>query len=862
MPYPFRALALLLSACVLTVAAEQSPWSDQSQPTATRARQLLGAMTLEEKSALLYGYGSKVEGHQQWQVYVKGNPRLGIPAMTQGDAPSGIMIGSTAVTQMPASVALAATFSRPLALAYGDVIGRETRDLGYGVIHGPNVDVLRDPRHGRAHESFGEDPVLVSAMASAYVQGVQRHQVLADAKHFAVNTVEKDRLTVDARIDPRTLNELYLAPFQDVVQDGKVAMVMCAYNKINGVHACDDRDLIEKLLRTQWGFNGIVRTDAGASHTLDSLRIGVDQEFRVESQFGQRLIAAVRSNDFPESAVDRAVLRILETMMRYGIFDHPPQRIATDVQAHAVQAQQVAERSIVLLKNSHDLLPLALGIGTLAVIGASAADTRTGGGPANPAVQGKDTLLQALRDKLPATRILFEPGTDSVSAVSVAPGYPPVPAAMLQTEGQGMPGIQAIYRTTGNQTLKRIDACLCFTPSRGFEDFALSSVSRYQLPPANVRSVHWQGRLRITADGDYGVDLVGGGVARLQIDGNTVLTLDSSRPDSRVQRSIALTAGLHRIELEHQPLAAGSHLKVGLLAPVDVLDARMQAAVEAARQADVVIVLARDLASEANDRPSLDLPNDQNRLIKAVAAANPRTVVVLTTGSAVTLPWQGQVPALIEAWYGGTRAGAAIARVLFGEVNPSGRLPVSFPVCDADLATSALSSFPGVNAVARYPEGLATGYRHHNRDAAPAAAYPFGYGLSYTRFEYADLTLSNTQFEVAKPAVDGTFKGLKALQVRFTVTNTGPRAGTVVPQLYLRHPLQAQVPTPLLKAFDSLYLEPGEHREVAFELDQRAFSTFDQNQRRWQVLAGSYTVQVGDSSREILLTGDVSARLE
>lgn len=862
MPSPFRALAFLLSACALPVAAAQSPWLDPSHSPTTRARQLLGAMTLEEKSALLYGYGSKVEGNQQWQVYVEGNPRLGIPAMTQGDTPSGIMIGSTAVTQMPASVALAATFSRPLALAYGEVIGGETRDLGYGVIHGPNVDVLRDPRHGRAHESFGEDPVLVSAMATAYVQGVQRHQVLADAKHFAVNTVEKDRLTVDARIDRRTLNELYLAPFQDVVQDGKVAMVMCAYNKINGVHACDDRDLIEKLLRTQWGFNGIVRTDAGASHSMDSLRIGVDQEFRVESQFGQRLIAAVRSGQFPESAVDRAVLRILETMMRYGIFDHPPQRTATDLRAHAVQAQQVAERSIVLLKNSHDLLPLASDIGTLAVIGASAADTRTAGGPANPAVEGKDTLLQALRDRLPSTRIVFEPGTDAVSAVSVAPGYPPLPTAMLQADTQGTPGIQTIYRTTDKQTLKRIDACLCFTPSRGFEDFALSSVSRYQLPPANVRSVQWQGWLRISADGDYGVDLVGAGQARLQIDGETVLKLDSTRSDGRVQRSIALSAGLHRIALEHQPLATGSHLKVGLLAPDSVLDSSMQAAVEAARQADVVIVLARDLASEANDRPSLDLPNDQNRLIKAVASANPRTVVVLTTGSAVTLPWQAQVPAVLEAWYGGTRAGAAIARVLLGEINPSGRLPVSFPVRDADLATSALSSFPGINAVARYPEGLATGYRHHNRDTAPAAAYPFGFGLSYTRFAYADLTLSAPRFEIAKPAADGTFKGLKALQVRFTVTNTGPRAGTVVPQLYLRHPLSAHLPTPLLKAFDSLYLQPGERREVAFELDQRAFSTFDPDQQRWQVLPGRYAVQVGDSSREILLTATVSARLE
>lgn len=813
-----------------------------------RAKALLAAMTVEEKSALLYGYGSKVVEGQQWQVYVKGIPRLGIPDMTQGDAPSGLMIGSRQVTQMPASVALAATFSPAVAQAYGEVIGSETRALGYGVIHGPNVDVLRDPRHGRAHESFGEDPVLVSAMATAYVRGVQHHQVLADAKHFAVNTVEQDRLQMDARIDLRTLNELYLAPFQDVVEDGDVAMVMCAYNKINGVHACDDRGLIHDLLRQRWGFTGIVRTDAGAHHGLESLRNGVDQEFRVADQYGDRLLAAIKAGNFAEAPVDEAVLHILETMMRHGIFDNPPARTVADLNADAVKAQDVAERSIVLLKNSQGLLPLSPGIGSLALIGASADDTLTAGGPANPAPAGKDTVLQALRQRLPATRITYAPGTDAVSPASLAPGFAPLPRAMLTH-------LQARYDTG----VQQVDGCLCFTPMRGFQDMALSSVAHYQWPPEHARSVTWQGQLQVSQAGDYGLDLVGQGRARWQLDGQVVLALDATQPGSRVQRHIYLSTGAHRLQVTYDKAGSEGQLKVGLQPPPGVLDARMAAAVEAARQADVAVVIARDLASEANDRPGLSLPNDQDRLIAAVAAANPRTVVVLTTGSAVTLPWQTQVPALLEAWYGGTRGGAAIASVLVGEVNPGGRLPVSFPASEKDLATSPLTSFPGVNAVALYPEGLATGYRHHTRSGAPAAAYPFGFGLSYSRFTYRALHLGTDHFTVGTPAADGTFKGVPALQATVTVQNAGNRAGTVVAQLYLEFPLAAQVPAPLLKAFDSVYLQPGESRVVTFNLDQRAFSTYDPQRRAWQVVPGRYRIKVGDNAVELPLSLPVRA---
>lgn len=321
----FRRIALGLTACLAlglhwaggVAIADEWPWLDRSRAAGERARLMVGQMTLEEKSALLYGYGTREIGGEKWQVYVRGNARLGIPDMVQGDLPAGIWQGSNDVTQLPASIALGATFSREAARSYGHLLGRETRALGYGVIHGPNVDVQRDPRHGRAHETFGEDPWLTSAIGTQYVLGVQENAVMADAKHFAVNTVEQDRRSTDARLSRKVLEELYLFPFQDVIEDAHVAMVMCAYTQINGVHACNDETLLQDVLRKRLGFEGIVRTDAGAEHSLRSLSLGVDQEFRSEKYYGKDLIAAVTKGDFPERDVDAAVVRILTAMIRY-----------------------------------------------------------------------------------------------------------------------------------------------------------------------------------------------------------------------------------------------------------------------------------------------------------------------------------------------------------------------------------------------------------------------------------------------------------------------------------------------------------------------------------------------------------------
>lgn len=851
------ALALLLSACggggdkpgdanerAFALASRQA--ADATSPADARAQALVDAMTLEEKSGLLYGYGTKTVDGQVWQVHVKGIPRLGIPDMTQGDTPAGIWQGSSAVTQMPNSAALAATFSREIARAYGDTLGAETRALGYGVLHGPNADVLRDPRHGRAHESFGEDPYLVGQTASEYVKGVQTHAVMADAKHFAVNTAEKDRQVVDSRIDPRTLHELYIAPFQDVVQDARVGMVMCAYTKINGTHACDHADLLNGLLRQRWGFEGIVRTDAFAVHSLNSLQGGVDQEFRSASQFGQVLIDAVRAGTFPESAVDTAVKRILRTMMVYGIFDNPPQRTGADLAAGAATAQRVAENAIVLLRNQGDLLPLdARRTERIAVIGSSADSTLTAGGPANPAPQGKDTILQAIKARVPGASVTHASGVDPIYAIAVAPGHPQLPSGALTADNGARGATASYFAADGSLLASRADICLCYTPANMFS----GTVTAKQDPPAGTAKVVWTASLAVEAAGSYGIDLATNGTASLYLDGQLIVASQGSASLAPAATELDLPEGTHLLRVEYAINAAASpQLKVGWKAPAGTYDANIRAAASAASRADVAIVVVRDLESEGSDRPSLTLPNDQDRLIEAVAHANRRTIVVLTTGSAVTMPWKRLTPAVLEAWYGGTRGGTAVARVLFGDVNPSGRLPISFPKADRDLPTYAPEQFPGVDRVMNFSEGLNIGYRHFNRPGAPRAEYPFGYGLSYTTFAYSGLVLDRHAFAAGSAGADGTFKGQRAVTASFMVRNTGRRAGAVAPQVYLDFPRVAGEPTPLLKGYDKVHLQPGESRRVTATLDQRAFSAYDGAAGRWAVRPGIYRVVVGDSS--------------
>jgi beta-glucosidase len=841
--------AALLSAAS-PASADDRPWLNTALSPEIRADLLVKEMTLAEKSGVLYGYGTRVVGDQTWQVYVKGIERLGVPDMVQGDSPTGIYQGTNVATQMPASVALGATFSRQDAYTYGDVLGAEFRATGYGVVHGPNIDVQRDPRHGRAFETYGEDPYLTGALATEYVKGVQSNDIIADAKHYAVNTQETNRQTVDVQIDKRTLHELYLAPFRDVVQDGDVGMLMCAYNKINTVYACDNEYLMQQVLRDRWGFDGIVRTDAGASHQMESLLIGLDQEFRSASQFGQKLIDAVRAGTLAESAVDDTVRRIFRTMIEHGIFDNPPQRTGADLATSAQKAQQLAESSAVLLRNERKTLPFDAGrTDRIAVIGTNVNDTLTGGGPSNPAPQGKDTILQAIKARVPGATVDYQPGVDPVYSIAVLNGYPQIPSGALTTTGGALGATGTYTRADGSLVSTRTDGCLCSAPASSF----MSTIIGQQTMPSGTAAAVWTSRLTADKAGTYSFDVAAAGNAKLYLDGKLVIDATDTIAVPKAA-SLHLKKGAHDIKVGFTPSGASAQLKVGWKPPAGAQDANIKAAVEAARKADVAVVSVRDLESEGSDRPSLTLPNDQDRLIAAVAAANPRTVVVVNTGAAITMPWNGSVGAILQTWYGGTRGGSAIARLLFGDVNPSGRLPVSFPKQENDLPTYTIEQFPGVNLVAKYSEGLSTGYRYYNAPKTPDALYPFGYGLSYTTFNYSNLKIDRTTFRAGTAGADGTLRGQYGLTATFKVKNTGRVAGSVIPQIYVEYPKAAGEPAPLLKGFEKVQLQPGESRTVTVALDQRAFSIFDAAADVWVVPTGNYKLHVGDSSTDYRLS--------
>jgi len=832
--------------------ADERPWLDRSRAAGERARLMVGQMTLEEKSALLYGYGTREIGGERWQVYVKGNQRLGIPDMVQGDSPAGIWQGSNDVTQLPASSALAATFSREAARSYGRLLGRETRALGYGVIHGPNVDVQRDPRHGRAHETFGEDPWLTSAIGTQYVLGVQENAVMADAKHFAVNTVEQDRRSTDARLSRKVLEELYLFPFQDVIEDADVAMVMCAYTRINGVHACNDENLLQDVLRKRLAFDGIVRTDAGAEHSLRSLSLGVDQEFRSEKHYGKVLIAAVTKGDFPEQDVDAAVVRILTAMIKYGIFDDPPRRVGADLAASGRQAQGIAEQSIVLLKNDRGILPLDQSTRSVAVIGAAAVDQRIHGGPTNPSPAGKISFLDAIKARLPDARIIFKAGVDPILGISAAKGLPQLPSGALRAPDDTRGAQGTYFDSDGKQIESRVDFCLCVSQGSQFS----STVTTSQAAPKAAASAVWRAKLLADVAGHYQFDAVADAAVTLSIDGIRVLSKDKG--PAVADGNLDLAAGPHDIEVH---LAGEGNFKLGWNPPAPSIDADIADAVTAASAADVAIVVARDLESEELDRPTLTLPNDQDRLIQAVLHANPRTIVVLATGSAVTMPWLDNAPAVVEAWYGGTRGAAALAAVLFGDVNPSGRLPITFPKGDDDLPTAERAQFPGVDRVTLYREGLRTGYRYFNGVNAPQPLFPFGYGLSYTTFAFSDIVADRADFGIGDPGKDATFKGRQAVSVSVKVTNTGRVRGTAVPQLYIAYPEASGEPAALLRGFDKIELAPGETKAVTFVLDQRAFSNFSERRNCWVVDEGVYNISIGASSADRPLSLEVEAKV-
>ncbi|HEY5071276.1 MAG TPA: glycoside hydrolase family 3 C-terminal domain-containing protein [Caulobacteraceae bacterium] len=820
---------------------------DPARPLEARVEDLLGRLTLEEKVSLMAGSSS---------FTLAPIDRLGIPPVRVTDGPTGVRSNEgEAATVFPVGVAMAATWNPELVREVGAAIAREALALDDHVVLAPTINIVRTPLWGRNFETYSEDPFLAGTLGAASIEGLQSEGVGASLKHYAVNNQEVGRMTVSAELDERTLREIYLAGFELAVKRARPWTVMASYNRINGTYATENARLLTDILKQEWGFDGVVVSDWGAVHsTADAANAGCDLEMPGPALwFGERLVAAVRAGEVPRWRIDESARRMLRLILRTGVLDgRPARRGELRSRRHREIAARAAEEAVVLLKNVGELLPLdAKALRSLAVIGPNAAARRIQGGGSSQVRAGRQTsILQAIGELVGgACEVLHGEGGDNEPVPPTAR-----PALFSPDEARSEQGLTCEY--FADRGFSR--APYRSRPERQIGKL-VSTVSATGMGEG-LGALRWSGWFWPQRDGRHEFSLRAPGEARLVLDGEVLI--DAATPGRADTMDVAGQTAVRKIAAVRLAGRKGYPITIEYVRPPDTAELRWEfigvglrqptgsvaeAAALAAGADAAIVVIGASSASEAEgyDRDSLDLPGDQNALVEAVLAANPRTVVVMTNGAPYALPWIDHAPAVVEAWLGGEEGPDAVARILFGKAEPSGRLPVSFPRRIEDSPAHAY--YPG-GAEAYYGEGLFVGYRHFDR-AAEAPMFPFGFGLSYTRFVYSDVAAS----EEARAG--------DHVEVSFTLTNVGQRSGKETAQLYVR-PRGPSLERPVkeLKGFIKVALGPGEDRRITLTLDARAFSFYDPAKKTWVAEPGAYDLLIGASAADIELQATV--RLE
>jgi len=715
-------------------------WSDASLSPDARADLVIKELTLEEKISLLHGQGfsfnatgpTESNGGAGWSVSI---PRLGIPAIQMADSAYGVTRGAASgrySTALPNNLAAASSWDPQAAFEYGALIGRELRQEGYGMSLGGGVNLAREPRNGRTFEYQGEDPLLAGTLVGNFVKGVQSQHVIGDLKHYAINDQESGRNAVNANIDKRSMRETDLRAFEIALRISDAGAFMCSYNRVNGDYACENSYLLTDVLKKDFHFPGFVLSDWGGTHsTAKASHAGLDQEQPGKNFFSDELLKAVQSGEVSQDEVNQHVHRILRTIFAVGLFDNPILKQVPDVEGGYVVAQRLAEKSIVLLKNERQVLPL---------------------------------------------------------------------------DGAGLHSV-----------------------------------------------------VLIGGHADIGV-LTGGGSAQVDAPGGSVVPPPPAQPGANPMANF----GRRQVWLPSSPLRAlAAKLPSSKVTYVSGNDLAVVAS--AAKAADIAIVFGYQHESEGMDLKSLDLSEEQNKLIETVAAANPKTIVVLETGSPATMPWIDKVAGVVEAWYPGIRGAEALANLLTGEVNPSGKLAITFPKSDADLPHPTLVLPPPASQPQRpapgadisgfmammakglppfetyYDEKLKVGYKWYDAEKK-TVLFPFGFGLSYTTYAYSALSV----------------KGGEGLEVSFTVRNTGKNAGTEIAEVYASLPDKAGEPPKRLVGWARVELAPGEAKQVSISVAHDRLTIYDEAADDWKLVPGSYTVMAGGSSQDLPLQQKVN----
>ncbi|WP_462409497.1 beta-glucosidase H [Neobacillus sp. Marseille-QA0830] len=858
-------LTIIVSSLSPVSAQPNRPWMNTSLTAEARRDLLLKEMTLEEKVSFVTG-----NMNNNYGFYNAPLERLGIPALQMADGPAGVRVANPNIqgkksTALPAPLSLAATWDVNAAKTYGDLIGNEAFNTTHNVLLGPGLDIARFPWGARNFESLGEDPLLQSRIGTAYVQGVQQHPVIATGKHYLLNNQETNRFTINSKASERTIQEIYARPFGDIIKNADMGSVMCSFNKVNGTFACENGPLLTDILRKQFNFQGFVMSDYGANKsTAASALAGLDLETPGDpiGLWGDKLLAAVRDGKVTEQRINEMAGRTLLQMFRKKLFDQPVQNNQIPARAHGETARKLAEQGMVLLKNRNSALPLdRKKVKTIAVIGPDA-DNASAAGGGSSLVNPTYTVspLEGIRNKVGQNvTVTYSPGSDPISAGDILPGPSAVPSSLLTSTDGTKTGLNAEYWTNinfeGNPSLVRVDPQVNL--NLGFYNYGGFNAQSPKLPSTptdfnNKMSARWTGNLTPPGTGNYTLSLTSLGSGKLYV--NDQLFIENNNPNlTTTTKKMQLTSGQkYKIRIEYStgepsPGAQdfGGMVRFGWVPPAGAIDPAMRKAVDLASKSDVAVIVTRTYESEGYVDPShLDLPNNQEQLIKEVAKVNRKTIVVQMSGRPVQMNrWQNDVSGIIQAWFAGQEQGNAVANVLFGDVNPSGKLPVTFPVDEKSTPVSNPAQFPGVNGESQYSEGVFVGYKGYARNKIKPA-YPFGFGLSYTTFGYRNLK--------------ATAKG-DNVQVSLNLRNTGKRTGSEVIQVYAgKLPAKVETPIKQLAGFAKVNLAPGKQQRVTITLDPKALSYWDETTHKWVMPTGKVPIYVGSSSEDIRLSGNVT----
>lgn len=833
----FACVAIVVCFCLIALAPAIGQTASDKATIDQQVEKILGQMTLEEK----LDYISGLEGPKGHNMYVRAVPRVGLPGFKMSDGPLGVRTWGPSMGY-PAGISMAATWDTALEHEVGVEMARDARARGVDFILGPGVNIHRAPMCGRNFEYFGEDPYLASRMAVAVIEGIQSEGVSATIKHFVANNQEYDRHNVSSDMDQRTLREIYLPSFEAAVKEAHVGAIMDSYNLVNGVHMTQNATMMIDLVKKEWDFPGMIMSDWDATYDgVAAANAGLDLEMPY-GKFMTRanLMPAIQDGRLSVAKVDDKVRRILRTAIRFGFIERAEETPAESLMNEEGRkvALEGALGGMVLLKNN-GILPLDPSkLKSLAVVGPRAwPGVPAGGGSSHVDPLISVSFLEGISQRLlgSGVKVLYAPGEPKASDIYSTTAF------STSTDGKN-PGLWGEYfddpNLEGTPALTRTDEHI---------DFNWGHAGYRPGGPVAGFSARWTGYYIPSVSGEHTFYAGGHNGFRLYVDDKPVMDQWTVEDTGLQLAKLNLEAGKpYKIRLEYCARRGFANVGFGV-SPGET--AELKKARETAAQADAVILcIGFDMITEGegHDR-TFALPGGQDELIEAIEKANKNVVVVLTAGGNVDMTkWIDTTPALIHAWYPGEEGGTALAKIAFGDVSPSGKLPVSFERRWQDNAT--YNSYYAKDETKRvaYTEGVFVGYRHFDKsDVKPL--FPFGYGLSYTTFQYGNLKIT--------PA---SFSGDEPVTVSFDVTNTGGRESAEIGEVYVSDGhSKIERPVKELKGFGKVDLRPGETKTITVTLNRRAFSYYDVGQKSWVATPGSFGILVGSSSEKIELKGNV-----